>query len=58
MILTLLILLIDDDKHKILAPVPFTLVILDIPGKFLYPKPLDVKFILLTPPDVFLDDVS
>ena len=51
-------MLIDDERHRILAPVPFTLVILDTPGKFLYPKPPDVKFILLTPPDVFLDDVS
>ena len=46
------------DRHKIFAPVPFTLVTLETLGTFLYPNPLDVKLILLIPPVVFFDDVS
>ena len=46
------------DRHKIFAPVPFTLVTLETLGTFLYPNPLDVKFILLMPPVVIFDDVT
>ena len=49
--------MIVDERHNTLAPSPFTLVILETPGKFLYPKPPEVKFIWLTPPDVFVDVV-
>ena len=51
-------LFILDDKHNIFSPDPFTDVTLDTPGTFLYPKPPDVKLILLIPPDVFVDVVS
>ena len=42
-ILTWLILLILSDKHNIFALIPFTDVILEIPGIFLYPRPADVN---------------
>ena len=58
MILTELILLILEDKHKIFSPVPFADVTLETPGIFLYPNPFDVKFILLIPPDAVNDEVS
>ena len=40
------------------SPPPFTDVTLETPGIFLYPNPPDVRFILLIPPEVFVDDVS
>ena len=49
-ILTWLILLILSDKHNIFALIPFTDVILEIPGIFLYPRPADVNKIFPTPP--------
>ena len=38
------------DKTNIFAFIPFTDVMLEIPGIFLYPKPADVNKILPTPP--------
>ena len=43
-------MLILEDKHNKLPPVPLTVVMLEIPGIFLYPYPPEVKFNLKIPP--------